>query len=297
MMTDVELYREERLKGEKIFSSEDFVELNEYKFFYNSGKKNISTKSGGGYIRTSGGSYALGFTRSFKTDFGKIFVAPVFESASGDYSAALSSNVFGIGKIKYRAGGIVGRLTKENGLYYEGSFRAGRTENNFASNDFVIGQIPLYVTYSMEAPIFTGHLRIGDAIKLDDKNILDLYGIYFATRQNGSSATLSTGERVHFNSAFAQTFRLGYRLTTRTSKISKVYSGFAWQYDKNSDSIASAENYIQKSNGASGSSGMFEFGWQIKPNRFTTWTVDLNACGWLGRQQGFNLTMQAQKSF
>jgi len=297
MMTDAELYKTDLLDGGKNFSAEEFLQLNDYKFFFNSGNKTVSTKSSGGNIKTSRGSYALGFARSFKSDFGKIYVAPVFESASGNYTATLSNNILGNGKIKYSAGGIIARLMQENGLYFEGSFRAGKTENNFASNDFIISGYPTHVTYTMEAPILTGHLRFGDAIKIDKNNVLDLYGIYFATRQSGKSATLSTGDNVNFNSAFAQTFRLGYRLTTKLNKVSKIYSGIAWQYEKNSDSIATAQNYFNQSDGATGSSGMIEFGWQIKPNKFTTWTLDLNATGWVGRQQGFNIFAKAQKSF
>ena len=297
MMTDSELYKENFAGGDKIFSAENFLELNDYKFFFNSGNKTVKTKSGGGYVKTSRGNYSLGFARSFKTEFGKIYVAPVFESASGNYSALLSNNMLGSGNIKYKAGGIIARMMQENGFYFEGSFRAGRTENNFASNDFLISGLPTHVTYSMEAPIFTGHFRVGDAIKIDDKNILDLYGIYFATHQTGKTAVLSTGESVNFNSSTAQTFRTGFRLTTRASKVSKIYAGLAWQYEKNSDSIATATNYNKTSAGATGSSGMFEFGWQIKPNKFTSWTLDLNATGWVGRQQGFNILAKAQKSF
>ena len=86
-------------------------------------------------------------------------------------------------------------------------------------------------------------------------------------------------------------------MTTRLNKVSKIYSGLAYQYEKNSDSIATAINYFKQSEGATGSSGMVEFGWQIKPNRFTSWTLDLNATGWVGRQQGFNIFAKAEKSF
>ena len=304
IMTDAELYKikfnndkENFDEGEMIFDSEDFLDLNEYKFFFNKGNKNVTTKSGGGDIKTSRESYNLGFARSFKTDYGKIYVAPVFESAKGNYNATLFNNVFGSGDIKYSAGGFIARIMKNNGFYYEGSFRTGKTENNFASNDFLISGEKTYVSYSMEAPVFTGHLRIGNAFKIDQNNFLDLYGIYFATHQSGKTATLSTGEDVKFNSSTAQTFRIGCRLTTRTSLISKVYGGLAWQYEKNSDSIATATNYLQRADGATGSSAMMELGWQIKPNKHTTWTLDLNATGWVGRQRGFNFLVNAQKSF
>ena len=297
MMTDAELYKENFAGGEKIFSAEKFLGLDDYKFFFNSGNKSVTTKSSGGNVKSSRGSYSLGFARSFNTEFGKIYVAPVFESAAGTYTATLSNNMFGSGNIKYAAGGIIARVIRENGFYCEGSFRTGRTENNFASNDFLIGGLPTHVTYSMEAPIFTGHLRIGDAIKIDKDNIFDFYGIYFATHQKGKNAVLSTGENVNFSSATAQTFRFGCRLTTRTSKISKIYTGLAWQYEKNSDSIATATNYSKTAEGATGSSGMIELGWKIKSSKLSTWNLDLKAVNYFGRQKGFNIAMTAEKNF
>ena len=289
MMTDAELYKTSFSAEEDIFSG--------YRFFFNAGNRTASAKSNGGYVKTSRGGYNLGFARSFNGEVGKIYVAPVFESATGNYAALLSNNILGGGKIKYSAGGVIARIMKSDGLYFEGSFRAGRTENNFATNDFIISGYPSRVTYTVEAPIFTGHLRLGNAFKLDENNLFDLYGMYLATRQSGRNAVLSTGDNVDFNASFAQTFRLGFRLTSRLNKVSKVYGGVAYQYEKNSDSIATATNYFKQSAGATGSSGMVEFGWQIKSNAYTTWTLDLNATGWLGRQQGLNIYAKAQKYF
>ena len=149
----------------------------------------------------------------------------------------------------------------------------------------------------MSAPVWTGHLRFGKALKLNPKTLLDAYLTYSYTHQRGMSTTMSEGTHVNFDSVSGHSLRLGYRMTTRTNKISNVYAGLAWQYDKNSDSNATAFNITKGTEGAKGHSGMIELGWQIKPNRNTPWIVDINATGWMGRMQGFNVMAKIQKEF
>ena len=94
-------------------------------------------------------------------------------------------------------------------------------------------------------------------------------------------------------------FRIGYRLTTQVSKISRVYGGLAYQYDKNSSSkfIYEGLSEAKTSSGAKGSSGMIELGWQIKPNKNVSWIVDVTAVGWTGRMHGLNVMAKIQKEF
>lgn len=285
----------------------DINVLGGYSIFINSGGGRIKTKTGGGnYVRMSKGNYDLGFARSLESQTGRLYIAPVFERVVGHYTAKLPSNSFGEvagnGSSKYMGGGFIARKVNANGYYIEGSFRAGKIENDFASNDFVRGDSKVRATYTMKSPAFTGHLRIGNAKRLNKNNLLDVYGIYFYTRQNGDNVTLyADGQddaNVNFSSVQNHTLRLGYRLTTRTSKISRIYTGLAYQYDRGSDStVVDHKGFSDTADGVRGSSGMFELGWQIKPNKNNAWLLDVNATGWLGHHQGFNVLAKMQKSF
>lgn len=303
-MTDSMLDDSEEGSTEAEFHTADIGAVNGYHIFLNSGGGRIKAKTGGGtYIRTSRSNYDLGFARTFEgTAAGRLYIAPVFERAQGHYTAQLPKNSLGQwmrghGSTKYTAGGFIARLLNHSGFYYEASIRGGKAENSFGSSDFIIDDIKTHVTYDMSAPVWTGHLRFGKAQKLNPKTLLDSYLMYCYTRQSGMSTTMSEGTRVHFDSVSGHSLRLGYRMTTRINKISKVYGGLAWQYDKNSDSSVTAFSQSKKSEGAKGHSGMIELGWQIKPNKNTSWIVDINATGWMGRMQGFNVMAKIQKSF
>ena len=107
---------------------------------------------------------------------------------------------------------------------------------------------------------------------------------------------LSSGEHVDFSSVHAQKIRIGYRFTTRTSAVSRVYTGLAYQYESTSGATATALDYNKHSDGSKGSSGMLELGWQIKPNTNNPWLLDINATGWIGYNRGFNAMMRMQRS-
>lgn len=280
--------------------------LTGYNIFLNTGGGKLKTKTGGGnYIRSSRGNFDLGFARSLDSQAGKLYIAPVFEHVTGHYNALLPSNkygeVHGHGTTKYNAGGFILRQMNNAGYYFEGSFRGGQVENSFSSNDFVRSNNKVHGEYTTKAPVFTGHVRIGQAKRLNANNVLDLYGTYFYTRQNGDDADIysdNSVDRVSFNAVTNHTLRLGYRLTTRTSRISRVYTGLAYQYDRSSDSTVTAgDGYSRTADGVKGSSGMLELGWQIKPNKNNMWLVDINATGWIGHHQGFNFMAKMQKSF
>ena len=160
-------------------------------------------------------------------------------------------------QFRNRARRFVLRNLNRGGFYCEGSFCIGRNKNN----------------------------------------LLNVYGFYYHTHQGGSSADLSSGEHYNFSSANAGRLRLGYRMTTRTSKISQVYTGLAYQFEHNGGVTARYKDYSTGGENHKGSSGMLELGWIIKPLRDNPWTVDINATGWIGNQRGVKAFAKIQKAF
>ena len=290
-------------EGDKASKAEDVREQHGFEIFAHSGYGRLKTKTGrGSYVRTDNGNYDLGFARSLEMKTGKFIFAPIVEHSSGHYDAVMSDGRKGYGSAKYAAGGFIFRQINDNGFYYEASARAGRSYNDFISDHFkdANGNF-VRATYHTSAPIFATHARIGKALRLNKNNILDVYGIYSYTRQGSMNAELSTGDPYEFSSVSSSRVRLGYRLTTRTSRISRIYTGLAWQYERNSDSEAKtydAEGVAWSLNaGSKGSSGMLELGWQIKPNKDNPWLLDINATGWVGHQKGATAMAKIQKSF
>lgn len=288
---------------DKAQAAEEVREQHGFEIFGNVGYGKLRTKTGdGGHLNTETANFDLGLARTYDSPSGRWTIAPVFEHGKGNYDAVLSNGIRGFGDTKYYAGGLIGRRMTDSGFYVEASARFGRTKNDFASDDFIYRNEPIRATYHTSAPIFAGHLRLGKALRLNRSNLLDVYGIYAYTRQGGTSATLSTGEPYKFSSVTSSRFRAGYRLTTRTSRISRIYTGLAYQYENTSDSETRAfdgdGNYWSlPSAGSKGSSGMIEIGWLIKPKQNNPWFVDVNATAWFGHQKGVTAMAKIKKSF
>ena len=287
-------------EGAESSSAEDTLDVHQasgFNIFINAGGGRIKTKTGTGtWTTTKRGNFDFGLARSLDSKAGTWFIAPIFEYAHGSYDSQLPNGIRGNGMTKYTAGGFIARRLNHNGFYYEASLRGGRAESEFASNDFLIAGEKSRVTYDMSTPVFAGHIRLGVAKKFNANNVLDIYGIYSYAHQGSMDSDLSSGEHVDFSSVHAQKVRIGYRFTTRTSAISRVYTGLAWQYESTSGATATALDYNKHSDGSKGSSGMLELGWQIKPNMNNPWLLDINATGWIGYNRGFNAMMRMQRS-
>lgn len=270
-----------------------------YEIFIAGSGGSYRNKSGGGaYINSTVKGFDVGFGRVIGYDNGDLAFAPVFEYATGNYDSYLEDGMHGKGNTKYIAGGMIGRKSFKSGFYVEASARFGKTERDFHSDTMTSNGSPIYTHYDKEsAPIFNGHLRVGRQLRLNKNNLLDMYGIYFHTHQGSMNVNLSTGEPYHFDSATDSKFRLGYRLTTRTSKISRIYTGLAFQYEHTSDAVGTYKGRRTPGGGNHGASGMIEIGWLIKPNKNNPWMLDLNATGFVGHQRGLSGTIKLQKEF
>lgn len=294
---------DEDIEGDRAESPENVREVHGFEIFAHSGYGHLKTKTGkNSFVRTNNGNYDLGFARSLDMKEGTFVWAPIIEHSAGHYDAVLSDGRKGYGSAKYAAGGLIFRQINNSGFYFEGSARFGRSENDFISDHFKDAKGNFVrATYHTSAPIFAGHVRIGKALRLNKNNLLDVYGIYAYARQGGMNTELSTGDPYEFSSVSSSRVRVGYRLTTRTSKISRIYTGLAYQYESNSDAEAKtwdAEGAAWSLNaGSKGSSGMLELGWQIKPNKSNPWLLDINATGWVGHQKGATAMAKIQKSF
>ena len=277
---------------------ENVRENHGFEIFLNTGFGHMKTKTGDGtYIKSDSTTIDLGLARTLFSDNSSTHIAPVIEYNSGDYDSNLHNGITGSGKTKYLAGGVIARNMLNNGFYYEGSFRGGRNENDFTADNFLVNDTRQRVSYDMDSPLYTGHVRLGKFNRLNRNNVLEIYGIYAYTQQQGMNSDLSTGEHVRFNSVHSNRARIGYRMTTRVSKISTIYTGLAFQYESNSGSTASGDAWSNSTAGAKGSSGMLELGWQIKPRKDTPWVVDVYATGWAGHQQGGTIMAKVKKSF
>ena len=273
--------------------SEDSAKLmmisNSWGIFADANGGKLRTKTGNGsYVQSRGNGIGLGFARASENPNGSSFiVAPVFDYGKSKYDSYLRDGTHGHGDAKHFLGGLFFRKMNSNGFYFEGSFRGGKADIDFTSNDL----------YDDSTTAFAGHVRLGKLKRLDRNNLLHIYGIYSHTHTNGMDTKISTGEKYSFDSVDNGTFQLGYRLTTAISPISKIYTGLAWQYQFNGSTSARYRGFTTPEAGIKGSTGILELGWQIRPRRTTPWALDINLTGRIGLQKGIAASAGVRKAF
>ena len=271
---------------------------NGFDIFANIGFSNLKTKTGNGsYMKSKGGNFDIGISRAFQNRLGTLIVAPLLDYGKSSYDSYLRTGEKGTGDSHYFAGGIMLRQMNNTGFYYEGSFRGGRANTDFYTKDLYSGNQRTRVGYDASAPIFAGHVRVGKLLRMNKNNLVHVYGIYSHSHQNDMHTHLSTGESYEFDSIDAGKFRLGYRWTTRLNPISKLYTGMAYQYEFNGDSVARYRGHDIPKESIEGSSGILELGWQVKPNREMPWMLDLAVTGWIGQHEGVTAAAKVKKSF
>lgn len=175
--------------------------------------------------------------------------------AYGESIVEVISNKFGIfanlegSKLKIKTGGGIDlgfvRTLEDS--------RGDSAETDFSSNN-------LLSSYNAGTPVFAGHLRSGRFLRINKNNLLHYYGIYSHNLFNGFGADLSSGEHYDFDSVDSGKFRIGYRLTTRVSNLSKLYTELAYQYEFNGNTSAKYKDFTTAESKVKGSSEMLELG-------------------------------------
>ena len=248
----------------------------------------------GSHVDNKGIGMNLGFAREIANKNGKLLVGPVIEYGHGSYDSYQDSGIKADGKSSYWGIGVIAKQTNDNGFYYEGSLRAGRTKSDYNS-DLRPG---LHVNYDSSATYWAAHLGVGKLVDIGHDNTLDYYGKYFYSH-TGSDSTYLNGanETANFDAVNSHRIRLGARLTHALNEKNKIYGGLAWQYEFNGDARATySVSGEAPSPSVKGSSGMIELGWQVKPGK-SPMTIDLGVTGWVGKQRGITANLQANWTF
>ena len=248
-------------------------------------------------IKINGWSTIVGVGNADKFDNGSEFSWGVFyENGSGNYRTYNSfNNEFfrGDGSMVYNGGGIAARYENKNGVYTEGSLRAGMLKNelNNAMHD-VNGSYG----YETESAYYGAHIGVGKIISLSDSSDLDIYGKFFHTYTEGDSVTIA-GDKFDFDSITSNRLRVGARITSNKENKFSTYYGLAYEYEFNGDADMTAQELRADTQSLQGSSVMAEVGFNYQPTPDSPWSFDLNMRGYAGERQGGSFNIQATYTF
>mgnify|MGYP002919979961 CR=1 FL=1 len=249
-------------------------------------------------IKINGWSVIAGVGNADKFDNGSKFSWGVFyENGSGNYRTynEFNNEFFrGDGSLVYNGGGIAARYTNKNGVYTEGSLRAGMLKSDM-DNALRDGAGNFY-GYESESAYYGAHLGIGKIISLSENSDLDVYGKFFHTYTEGDSFKVA-GDEFEFDSINSDRLRIGARITSNKENKFSTYYGLAYEYEFNGDADMTAQGLKAPTQSLQGSSVMAEVGFNYQPTPDSPWSFDLNMRGYTGERQGGSFNVQATYTF
>ena len=248
-------------------------------------------------IKINGWSTIVGVGNADKFDNGSELSWGVFyENGSGNYRTYNSfNNEFfrGDGSMVYNGGGIAARYENKNGVYTEGSFRAGMLKNEL---DNAMRNVNGSYGYETESAYYGVHIGVGKIISLSDSSDLDMYGKFFHTYTEGDSVTIAD-DKFDFDSITSDRLRVGARITSNKENKFSTYYGLAYEYEFNGDADMTAQGLRADTQSLQGSSVMAEVGFNYQPTPDSPWSFDLNMRGFAGERQGGSFNVQATYTF
>ena len=249
-------------------------------------------------IKINGWSVIAGVGNADKFDNGSEFSWGMFyENGSGNYRTynEFNNEFFrGDGSLVYNGGGIAARYTNKNGVYTEGSLRAGMLKSDM-DNALRDGAGNFY-GYESESAYYGAHIGIGKIISLSESSDLDIYGKFFHTYTEGDSFKVA-GDEFEFDSINSDRLRIGARITSNKENKFSTYYGLAYEYEFNGDADMTAQGLKAPTQSLQGSSVMAEVGFNYQPTPTSPWSFDLNMRGYAGERQGGSFNVQATYTF
>ena len=249
-------------------------------------------------IKINGWSVIAGVGNADKFDNGSEFSWGVFyENGSGNYRTfnEFNNEFFrGDGSLVYNGGGIAARYTNKNGVYTEGSLRAGMLKSDM-DNALRDGAGNFY-SYESESAYYGAHIGVGKIISLSESSDLDVYGKFFHTYTEGDSFKVANDE-FEFDSINSDRLRIGARITSNKENKFNTYYGLAYEYEFNGDADMTAQGLKAPTQSLQGSSVMAEVGFNYQPTPTSPWSFDLNMRGYTGERQGGSFNVQATYTF
>ena len=251
-----------------------------YQLWAGAGANSMRAESGS-YVDSKGWNLGVGWAREdVQKDGAKVLFSPFVEYGRGTYDSYLDDGTHGSGKVSYIGAGILGKLTQKDGLWLEGSLRAGRSKSDYSAN---LGGTA--ASYDGSNTYYGAHLGAGKTFAIKEDSSIDAYARYFWSHQNSMTATLNTGDRYEFGSVNSQRLRLGFRYSLKDKTTGEFYAGLAWEHEFAGKAGATYQGDAAPSPSLKGSSTMLELGYRFMPENSRV-SYDLHLNGWQGQRKG-----------
>lgn len=258
---------------------------------------NRSTYDVNSDLKINGWSEIVGIGEKKKFTDSELVYGLFYENGSGNYRTynEFNSEFFrGDGSLVYNGGGIAGKLVKSNGLYYEGSLRAGTLKSEM-TNALRDGQ-GNYYGYEDDSNYYGAHIGIGRKISIDNDKELDIFGKFFHTHTQGNDFQVA-GDKFSFDSIDSDRLRIGAKYNVNKDKKWSTYYGLAYEYEFSGDSEMSVGQFATPTQSLQGGTIMGEIGLSYQADEYSPWSFDLSFTGYQGQRDGFSGNAQIVYNF
>jgi hypothetical protein len=202
----------------------------------------------GSHVDVEGLTGDLGLAIGRETSFGSFTAGLFLEFGDGKYDSYNDfdgiPSVHGEGDVSYIGGGLFGRLdfgrADASHPYAEASFRFGKTEGDYSTDDFLAAQ-GRTASYDLDAKYYGFH--IGGGYVFDFRNsgfggALDLSAKYFHTRREGDDFNV-LGWSAHASDVTSSRVKAGARLSFEITPTIRPYVGAYYEHEFDGDSVVS----------------------------------------------------------
>ena len=255
---------------------------------------NRSTYDAASDIKINGWSEIAGFGNIHEVKGGRLAWGVFYENGTGNYRTwnEFNNEMFrGDGSLLYNGGGAAVRLTKDSGMYYEASLRAGTLSSSMT--DAVRDGYGNSYGFDSDSTYWGGHIGAGKLVE-SGRGEWDIYGKYFHTEIDGDSFAMG-GDAFSFDSVTSDRLRLGARYTAEKGRAWSLYYGAAYEYEFSGDSRMKAGPWDTEQS-LQGSTVFGEIGAVMREGD-SPWSVDINLRGYAGEREGFSGMVMAAYSF
>jgi outer membrane autotransporter protein len=234
---------------------------------------------------------------------GRLTLGAFFEYGNGSYdtyNSFTTASIHGHGNAHYSGGGILGHMdfadTGPGRFYAEASARAGRLHNDYKNSDLRDAQ-GRRGDYDSSSTYYGAHAGAGYLWNITDKNVLDLYGNFFWTRQKGDTVTLPSDDSVSFKDADSRRLRGGVRLTHAVTEYVRPYIGLAYEHEFSGTVKSTTYGLPIDEPSVKGGTGIGEIGLSVTPSPNRPLAFDLGVQGYTGKREGVTGSLRVNFKF
>ena len=203
-----------------------------------------------------------------------------FEYGRGNYTTYNGAER-GDGSMHYTGGGLLAKWQKKDGLYVEGSLRAGSVHDD--AHDVLRDVNGTPYSYETNAPYWGAHIGVGKIIDLGSDHELDVYGKFYHNHRKGVS--FNAGGHYDLDALTSHVVRIGARYTVKRDRWN-YYGGLAYEHELDGKARGTADGFAIRGTDTSGGSLRAEIGATIEPDVKSPWKLDLNLAGFAGKKRG-----------